>query len=125
MSPLDIIDQLERTRNETLPLFDLGTDALRGTYGPGKWSVRIILQHLADAECVYGYRIKRVISEPRQVVWATDQDAWSRRLDYGGGRLDTAKRLFEATRAANVDLAERYYAGSEEIVCCAICSSES
>ena len=59
MSSADLVTWLERTRDNTLPLFDLGADALERRYGPGKWTVRVILQHLADAECVYGYRVKR------------------------------------------------------------------
>ena len=47
---MQIRDALEATRDETLPLFALGDTDLERTYGPGKWSVRYLLHHIADAE---------------------------------------------------------------------------
>ncbi len=76
-----LMRQLERTRDETMGYFSLGDADLARTYGPGKWSVRFILHHLADSETVFLYRIRRVVSEPGQVIWVYDQDAWARGLD--------------------------------------------
>ena len=73
----DLIHQLERTRDETLRYFSLGDADLARKYAPGSWSVRFILHHLADSETVLFDRIRRVISEPRQVIWVYDQDAWA------------------------------------------------
>ena len=47
---MDIITRLEAARDRTLPYFDLNDERLARTYGPGKWSVRYLLHHLADAE---------------------------------------------------------------------------
>src|SRR5690349_22687844 len=79
----DLTRELERTRDETVGYFSLSEAELARSYGPGKWSVRFLLHHLADSESVFLYRIRRVISEPRQVIWVYDQDAWDRGLDYG------------------------------------------
>jgi uncharacterized damage-inducible protein DinB len=96
----DLIRALERTRDETVQYFSLGDADLARTYGPRKWSVRFILHHLADSETVLFYRIRRVISEPRPVVWVYDQDAWAKALDYGHLPLDISKRVYESVRAA-------------------------
>ena len=72
-----IIKELERTRDETLKCFALKREELARSYGPGKWSVAYILHHLADSETVFFERIRRVISEPRPVLWVMDQDASS------------------------------------------------
>jgi len=61
---MEIIERLEAAKSQTLKYFDLGDDELSKTYGPGKWSVRFILHHLADAETVLFDRIRRLISEP-------------------------------------------------------------
>ena len=90
---MGIIEQLERTKSETLNHFDLPDEDLRKSYGRGKWSIRYVLNHLADSETVLFYRIRRVISEPKQVIWAYDQDAWARQLDYATVPLELAKRL--------------------------------
>lgn len=106
---MDIIARLEAARTRTLPYFDLGDEDLARTYGPGKWPVRFILHHLADAETVLFDRIRRVISEPRQVLWAFDQDAWARGLDYSRTPLDLSRRIFEAARAGVIYQARMHY----------------
>ena len=106
---MDIISRLESTRNRTLQYFDLSDDELARTYAPGKWSVRYLLHHLADAETVLSERIRRTISQPRQVLWAFDQDAWAAGLDYSQMPLDLSRRIYEATRAATIHLANEHY----------------
>ena len=75
---MSLIRDLERSREETLTYFGLGERDLARAYEPGKWSVRFILHHLADNETVLYDRVRRVLSEPRQVLWVYDQDAWAR-----------------------------------------------
>jgi hypothetical protein len=99
-------EKLEQTRDETLRFFGLGEGDLARTYGPGKWSVRYVLHHLADSETVLFERIRRALSEPRPVVWVFDQDAWAKGLDYSRVPIDLSRRIYEAARAAVI-----YYAG--------------
>lgn len=106
---MDIITTLESTRDRTLRYFDLGNNELELTYAPGKWSVRFLLHHLADAEAVLSDRIRRTISEPRQVLWAFDQDKWATGLDYSQMPLDLSRRIYEATRAGIIHLAGQHY----------------
>ena len=49
---------------------------------PGKWSVIEVVQHLADSEIVYGYRIRLILAGDTPVIEGYDQDAWARRLRY-------------------------------------------
>jgi hypothetical protein len=102
----DLIRELERTHDETVRYFSLGEADLARTYGAGKWSVRYILHHLADSETVLYDRIRRVISEPRQVIWWYDQDAFAKGLHYAEVPLELSRRVYESVRAANI-----YYAG--------------
>ena len=44
---------------------------------PGRWSVGMILAHLADAELVSGYRFRLVLGSNRTAIQAYDQDAWA------------------------------------------------
>jgi hypothetical protein len=46
------------------------------TYAPGKWTARQILTHLAEADLVFGYRIRMALSSPGYVAQPFDQDAW-------------------------------------------------
>jgi len=106
---MDIVARLESTRDRTLQYFELGDDGLARSYAPGKWPVRFLLHHLADAETVLSDRIRRTISEPRQVLWAFDQDAWAAGLDYSRMPLDLSRRIYGATRAGIIHLAGQNY----------------
>jgi hypothetical protein len=104
-----LIHELERTRNETLKCFALDRGDLARTYAPGKWSVGYILHHLSDSETVFFDRIRRVLSEPRPVVWVMDQDAWARGLDYSQVPLDISRDAYNAVRSAIIYYADVHY----------------
>lgn len=107
---MKLIDQLKASQTQTLPYFDLSEERLDLTYGPGKWSVRQLLHHLADAETVLYERIRRAIAKPNQVVWGFDQDAWAVGLRYTERPINLNRAVYTAIRDAIVDLAERHYA---------------
>ena len=104
-----LLKQLEDTRDETLGYFELTDDDLARTYGPDKWSVRYLLHHLADAETVLYDRVRRVISEPRQVLWVFDEQAWARGLDYSAVPLEMSRAIYKSVRAANIYYARLHY----------------
>jgi hypothetical protein len=106
---MGILQELDRTRDETLRCFQLGDRELEATYAPGKWSVRFLLHHLADSETVLAERIRRVISEGRRVLWAFEQDAWAKGLEYETMPLQLAHDLFAAARAGTRYLATTHY----------------
>jgi DinB family protein len=109
---MDIVTRLEAARDRTLAYFHISDQQLARRYAPGKWPVRFILHHLADAETVLFDRIRRIISEPRQVLWAFDQDAWSKGLDYSQTPLDLSRRIYESVRAGVIYQARRHYESS-------------
>ena len=106
---MGILEELDRTRDETLRHFELNDRDLEATYAPGKWSVRFLLHHLADSETVLAERIRRVISEGRRVLWAFEQDAWAKGLDYGTMPLELSRDLYAAARAGTRYLAATHY----------------
>ena len=106
MDVTQFIRDLERTRDETLRYFQLPDEDLARSYGPGKWNVRYVLHHLVDSETVLYYRIRRVLCEPRQVIWYYDQTAWAQGLNYAEVPLELMRPVYETTRAAIM-----YYAG--------------
>ena len=109
MSPKHLIQELETTRDETLSYFSLDPEDLARSYALGKWSVRFILHHLADSETVLFDRIRRVLSEPRQVLWVYDQDAWARGLDYAEVPLEISRQVYHSVRNAILYYAAVYY----------------
>lgn len=72
--------------------------------GPGQWSIRQIVCHLADSEIVAAERFRRVIAEDQPVIQTYDQDAWAERLDYNRRRLSQAMETFRRIRQENYEL---------------------
>ena len=115
---MEIISLLKDTKCSTLNYFDFGEEDLFKSYEEAKWSVRQILIHLADAEAILHERIKRVICEPRQVIWAFDQDKFCEGLNYQNFPLEISKSMYVANRNSILFLAERYYinCGNKEFI---------
>lgn len=77
---------------------------LRRAEAPGKWSIIEVVQHLADTEIVYGYRIRKVLANPGAAISGYDQDAWARSLRYRDASLEQALAQIRALRACNISL---------------------
>ncbi|HKO62289.1 MAG TPA: hypothetical protein VJV03_14085 [Pyrinomonadaceae bacterium] len=109
---MEIIERLEATKASTLRYYELDHVHLVKSYAPGKWTVRYILNHLADAETVLYDRIRRVISEPKQVLWAFDENAWARGLDYANVPLMVSQRIYSSVRDGIIYQARLHYEDS-------------
>jgi uncharacterized damage-inducible protein DinB len=70
----------------------------------GKWSIRHVLQHLADSELVWGWRLRLVLAQDRPGLTGYDQDAWAARLHYETARADDAVSDFSVLRRSNLRL---------------------
>lgn len=106
---MEIINNLKQTKIETLKYFDLPENQLSKTYGEGKWSIKQLLQHLTDAETVLYDRVRRIISEPRGVLWAFNPDNWEHHLQYNHRSLTIAKMIYSSVRDGVIELAENHY----------------
>ncbi|MCL6526456.1 MAG: DinB family protein [Thermaceae bacterium] len=69
------------------------------SYGPGKWTARQILCHLADTELGLGFRLRQIAAGV-ETIQAFDQEAWAQR--YSGLSLELALRSFLALRSWNL-----------------------
>lgn len=117
----DTEELLETLRAQAVEMdryFQLSEPDLSKTYAVGKWSVRELLHHLADAETVLYERIRRGIAHPGQVIWGFNQDSWANNLGYAARDLEINRSIFQAVRRGVIDLAETYYskAGAQQYV---------
>jgi hypothetical protein len=69
---------------------------------PGKWSIRDVIQHLADSELVGGFRLRMVLAHDRPKLTGYDQDLWADRLQYGAVEVHDALDQFSVLRRTNV-----------------------
>ncbi|MBP7570398.1 MAG: DinB family protein [Acidobacteria bacterium] len=85
----------------------LDTRELRVPEPGGKWSINEALQHLADSDLVFGWRIRLILAHDRPVITGYDQDLWAGRLHYSEGNPAEALERFAVLRRSNVGLLER------------------
>lgn len=71
---------------------------------PGKWSIRKIAAHIADAELVISARVRWVAAEPGSPLKAYNQDLWEARLGYDNRDANSSLELFRALRRSTAAL---------------------
>ena len=80
----------------------LGAERLSKSWGPGKWTGKQILAHLADAEVGIGFRIRQVLSQDGHRIQPFDESSWARR--YENVDHEAALASFLALRRWNLAL---------------------
>src|SRR5258708_2610198 len=71
---------------------------------PGKWSVRQIVAHLADADLAAAHRFRQMLAEDNPTLIAWDQDKWAQNLDYAKRKPKQSLESFRRIRAENYEL---------------------
>jgi hypothetical protein len=106
MNKATIISELKRALTLTIPFFEAEPAFLQKSYGPGKWSARQILAHLADTELLFHYRTRMILSEPGCAIAAMNQDKWAKTLIYTQRDLLLTRRLFITSRESMIELVD-------------------
>ena len=73
----------------------------------GKWSIGHVLQHLADSDLVWGWRVRLILAQDRPTITGYDQDLWAERLHYEQSDPAESLATFDVLRRANLELVER------------------
>jgi len=100
--PLAVLQATEDALRERVS--GLTVHELTRPEAPGKWSVRHVLQHLADSEAVWSFRLRLVLSQHRPTLTGYDQDAFAERLGYDDVSADNALKTFSVLRGDNLRL---------------------
>ena len=114
----DHLSLLERYRRGA----ELLAVVLTGVFGeeedfvtaPGKWSIRQLVAHLADAELVGAHRFRQLIAEENPTLVAFDQNLWTQNLDYARRKPKQSLETFRRLRAENYELLKDLPAGAYE-----------
>jgi len=99
-NPLDALP--EHPRRIEMGARRLGDAGLSRSYGPGKWTGKQVVAHLADAEMGIGFRVRQVLSEDNHRVQPWDEGAWARR--YTDVDVESALSSYLASRRWNLSL---------------------
>jgi hypothetical protein len=73
---------------------------------PGEWSATIVMSHLADAELVYGMRLRTAIANPGGFLPAYDENDWAARFAPLDDDPSVALARFRVLRESTVAIVE-------------------
>jgi hypothetical protein len=110
-APLDVLRATESELKRRIK--DVPPDLLLKREAPGQWAVNQVLQHLADSDLVWGWRLRMVLAHDRPQITGYDQDAWADRLRYDEADGAEALEMFGVLRRSNLQLLTR--APAEEL----------
>ena len=74
--------------------------------GPGKWSAREVVHHLADSEMTSAIRLRRLIAEDQPVITGYAQEEFARRLYYDRP-IAASLDAFRAARLTSAEILQR------------------
>jgi uncharacterized damage-inducible protein DinB len=90
---------VEETRRLLAPLPESKADF---RYAPGKWSVKEVVGHLADAERVFAYRALRFARQDETPLPGFDENRWVPAAGFGARSLGSLLEELAAVRAASL-----------------------
>lgn len=103
--PVEVMEELDGWLDRRFS--GLPEAALRRPEAPGKWSAADVVQHLADSELVFGFRMRMILTEDRPPIQGYDQDEWAGTLRYPEVPLTESGAQLSALRAANLRVLRR------------------
>lgn len=74
---------------------------------PDGWSVVGVIEHLADAELVFGFRLRQILTLERPALESFDQDRWAALGAYNDGDVIAALETFAALRRRHLRIWSR------------------
>ncbi len=85
---------------------DISPEELDSRPGPGDWSARQVVHHLADSEMTSAIRLRRLIAEDDPQIMGYDEEAFAERLHYDRP-IDASLDAFRAARASTAEILDR------------------
>jgi uncharacterized damage-inducible protein DinB len=101
----DLLAGLESQLEETVALLDEFGEAGAGTrYAPGKWSVKELVGHVADAERIFAYRALCAARGEGGGLPGFDENAYVENAGFDGRTLNSLMGELTAVRRATLSL---------------------
>jgi hypothetical protein len=87
-------------------LLGAADDALDARPGPGQWTAREVVHHLADSEMTAAVRLRLLIGSDSPQIAGYDQDEFVRRLYYDRP-IDASLDAFRSARRTTAEILDR------------------
>ena len=85
-------------------LKSLPEDKANHAYADGKWTVKEVIGHCADAERVFTYRLTRIARGDKTPLAGFDENAWAKTAPHGKRPMPAVVDEFIAVRGATLAL---------------------
>ena len=95
----DQIGELEKLRS-------LPEDKANHAYAAGKWTVKELIGHVADAERVFSYRLTRIARGDKTPLSGFDENAWAKTAPHGKRKVADVVDEMIAIRRATLALVD-------------------
>ena len=82
-------------------------DELDFSPGPGKWTARQIVHHLADSEMTSAIRLRLLIASSAPAIVGYDQDEFANKLYYTDRPIEASLDAFNAARRSTAEILDR------------------
>lgn len=105
----NLLEQLRIIHGATRNLvLSLNEDKLNYRYEPGKWSIKEIIIHLADAERVFAYRALRFARKDPTDLAGFDENTYVPASKAAERNITDIMREFETVREATIELLKSF-----------------
>jgi uncharacterized damage-inducible protein DinB len=112
--PDDALESLRTSLEETIAVVrDIPEDQTARGYAEGKWSVREVMLHLADAERVFAYRALRFARGDSTPLASFDENSWTPASQANQRSMTSILGELRAVRAATIAFVEGLPEGAE------------
>ena len=74
--------------------------------GPGKWTAREVVHHLADREMTSAIRLRTLLAADNPQIFGYDQDEFARRLYYDRP-IEASLEAFKGARRSSAEILDR------------------
>jgi hypothetical protein len=74
--------------------------------GPGKWSAREVVHHLADSEMTSAIRLRLLLAADKPQIYGYDQEEFARRLYYDRP-IEASLEAFKSARRTTAEILDR------------------
>lgn len=98
------VQQLTDQIGEFEKLRELPDDKGNYAYAEGKWTVKELLGHLADAERVFSYRLTRIARGDQTPLAGFDENAWAKTAPHGRRKMSSVVDEMIAIRRSTLAL---------------------
>ncbi len=99
----DVLEAMEKQSSQTQKLLATLDESRAGfRYGEGKWSIKEVIGHIADAERIIGYRALAIARGDTQPLPGFDENDYVRNAAFDSWRLGDLAEEYALVRRANI-----------------------